>query len=425
MNLDTNEQGVVPVQQSAVDPRVALALRIEWTVLAGRYLAVLAAALLPVFGNVGFYPSLTVLGMCFVFLLHNVFVHWVLIGRHYALFFTGINFSLYLMEISLLVAMAGPSESALFVLYMLFIIAFNTYSRQQGSAITVTLLCCVSYGFLVYGEWAFDISGAGSSEIATKFLALIACGWLVGSLNDFLSSTEVALEARAGELASSEATLRMILNSADDPILTFDDNEIITDANDHACAFLRREREVLFGSRVRGHLFDDGNLSNQLASLRSRGEYQGEAIAIRADGEECNIELRIHSFEHRERRFYVSIWHDLTEMKNLQEATRLAKHQLEEVNRELYHVNQLKAAFFANVSRRIHSPLSALLGFIDMLLEEELGSLSIEQREALRSCRRSAQRILGLVDEVFQLDETGGTSGAAAKPTSLTEGPGV
>jgi PAS domain S-box-containing protein len=419
VNLASRDGASPSAAHAAIDPRVELALRIEWTVLAGRYLTVLAVALLTLGGSAAITPGPAALGLCLVFMLHNVFVHWVLIGRRYEIFLTGINFALYLMEISLLVAMAGASDSALFVLYMLFIIAFNTYSRQRGGALLVTLVCCLSYGLLVYGEWTFGYAGADPGRIVTKFLALITCGWLVGSLNDFLSATEIALESRAGALASSEATLRMILNSADDPILVFDENELVTDANDHACAFLRLPREKLLGSRIRTHLFDDGNLSNQLAAMRSRGEYQGEAVAVRADGEDCNVEFRVHSFEHQDRRFYVSIWHDLTEMKNLQEATRLANSQLEAVNRELYHVNQLKTAFLANVSRRIHSPLSALLGFNDMLLDEELGPLSMEQREALRSCRRSAERILGLVDEVFRLDESGAPAAPAqAAPTA-------
>ncbi len=387
----------------AADPRLTLVLRTEWTMLAVRYLAVLALAVLyaalPWPLDSGLVP---VLGLYLI--AHNLYAHWVLTTRRYGMFFSSVNFAAYLGEITLLVALGGPSASPLFVLYLLFIIAFNTYSRLFRGALLVTLLCCFSYGLVLYGEWAFIDVQAPAGFIAVKMLTIAMGGWLVGALNEFLKETEVALESRASALAASEATLRMILDSADEPILTHDANEFITDANDKACAFLGVSRAQLLGTRIRAHIFDDGNLGGLFDSLRERGEYHGEVMAVRADGEECNVRMHVHSFLQDDHVFYVSIWHDLTEMKNLQEATRRTNLQLEQVHQELYHVNQLKTAFFSGISRRLHSPLSAMLGFIDLLLAEEQGPLNARQRQSLTSCRHSAERILDLVDEVFDLE---------------------
>lgn len=409
----------------AADPRLELVLRIERTVLAGRYIAValvVGLLLLTDTARASHIGAPGVLIVCAYLLAHNGFVHYALLSRRSLLFFSSANFLLYLGEISLLVAIAGASESPLFALYLIFIIAFNTYSRATGGAFVATLLCCFCYGLIVYAEWNFTHVKVSPATAAAKFLALVMCGWLAGSLNDFLKHTEAALEQRASALASSEATLRMILDSADDPILMHDESELVAEVNERACAFLRLPRERIVGSRIREFLFDDGNLGTHMALLRSRGEYHGEAIVIRSDGEECNVEQHVHSFLQEDARYYVSIWHDITEMKRLEEASRLAHIQLDQVNLELYRVNQLKKAFYANISRRLHSPLSAILGFLDMLLGEELGPLSAEQRQAMQSCRRSAARIRALVDEVFTLDTP--PEAPAQEPAESRERPG-
>ena len=53
------------------------------------------------------------------------------------------------------------------------------------------------------------------------------------------------------------------------------------------------------------------------------------------------------------------------------------------------------------VSQKLRSPLTAILGYMDLLLDEELGELLPEQRKSLQTCRRSTLRIFKLLDESF------------------------
>lgn len=405
-----------PAGLDSADPRMTLVLSIERTVLAARYLAY---STLVLFMFLGFRPERMALyvGLGVYVLLHNLFVHWVLATRRYEAFISPFNFVLYLAEITLVVGLVGAADSPLFVLYLLFIIGFNTYSRLAQGGLLVTLLCCLCYGGLVLIEQYYLTAETPPPAVAAKFLAIVMGGWVMGSLSEFLKETEIAAEARAQELASSEATLRMILDSTDEPILTHNENELITDANDKACEFLGVGREQLVGQRIRAYLFDDGTLPNKLATLRARGEYHGEAVIVKPSGEERVIDMHIRAFIHGERRFFVSMWRDITEQKEMQETTRLAHIQLERVNEELQRVNALKSMFLANVSRRLRSPLSAVLGFIELLLHEELGPLTIEQRQALQSSRRAVLRIFALVDELLSIERSGDNGRGAAPVT--------
>lgn len=407
----------------SADPRMALVLRIERTTLAARYMVLLA---LGAFVLVGLEPprGQFLLFLAIYVMLHNGFVHWVLLTRRYGAFLSAANFLAHLAEITMMVAYAGAADSPLFLLYILFIIGFNTYSRLTRGALLVTLVCCTCYGIMVLVEQNYLVAETPAPLVAAKFLSIVMAGWLMGSLGEFLRETEIALESRAQALASSEATLRMILDSTEEPILTHNESEFITDANGRACEFLGMPREQIIGQRVRSFLFDDGTLPGKLATLRARGEYHGEALVVRPAGDECSVEMHIRAFIHDDRRFFVSVWRDITEQKEFEEAIRRANLRLAQVNEELKRVDALKSAFYANVSQRVRSPLSAVLGFTDMLLNEELGTLTIEQRQALQSSRRGIQRIFALIDEVLRLDSPKDTDPEHAESAGTASGAG-
>jgi len=97
---------------------------------------------------------------------------------------------------------------------------------------------------------------------------------------------------------------------------------------------------------------------------------------------------------------------------------------LEKANQELQRVVDLRAAFYINVANRLRSPLAAILGFTDMLLEEQLGELNEEQRKAIHSNKRSLMRIFEQLDEAFALEK--GLAKEAADAGSITvDSPGA
>ncbi|MCC6487504.1 MAG: PAS domain S-box protein [Candidatus Hydrogenedentes bacterium] len=338
-----------------------------------------------------------------VFLLHQIFVHAVLWLRRYDLFRTRLNFAVNFVEVFLIVFLTGPDTSAAYLLYFPFLIGFSAYERRFRRVMYVTLLCAASYTFAIaFEEYLYSVTEPYGILII-KVLYILFAGWLMAVMSDRLRSVEEALSGQAASLASSEAMLRTILNSAGDPILVYDDNEFIAEANARASEFLRVPREKLVGQRIRAFLFDDGTLSHKFANLRVRGEMQSEEVFVSADGEERVVEVVSRSFIRNHARYYVAIIRDVTDRKNLQEATRLANVQLERLNSELRQVGKLKTGFLTSISQNMRSPLSAVSGYLEMLLEEELGEINADQRKALQTCRRGLLRVFKLIDEALDL----------------------
>ncbi|HNR36869.1 MAG TPA: PAS domain S-box protein [Candidatus Hydrogenedentes bacterium] len=382
------------------DVRLALGLRLEKIGLVFRYVAyvVLAGIFLAGFA-VGSYTDLAVITV--VVLLHAAFVHTVLLTHRYEWFASPFNFAIHVAEISCVVFFTGAEESEFFTLYLLFLVGYTVYRRSFGGMLLASAVTCGAYLLVIAIEWALAGLALPPGVIFVKVASIPVCGWIVATTNTLLQHTEEALEARADALASSETMLRTIIDHAAEPILVYDENEFIAEANNRACEFFGIFRENLLGKPFRSLLFDDGTLSEQLAALYERNEYHGEQIFLNADGIERTVDLHVRSFIRNARKFFVAIARDITEQKELQEATQLANARLGHLNRELRQVNELKTGLLTSVSQRLRSPLTALLGYLDLLLDDELGATTPEQRRALLGGRRSVMRIFGLLDEAF------------------------
>ena len=382
------------------DSRLAIIIKLERLAMAGRYLAMMALLSLFMLGQ--FEENLRNVALVTVVVLaHNVFVHTVLWTRRYSLFQTPMNFLVHLLMSTLVIVFTGVENSDFFVLYLFMLIGYTAYSRRYGMILLVALICCVSYGAVLAAEWFLEGLDLPPGVVTLKLFSILICGWLVANISELLRIAEDAAHDRARELQSSEAALRMILDSTADPILVYDEDEKLTDVNHRACEFLKMTREEMIGRPFRTVLFDDGTLDSILAEVHAKGDHHGEQIFIDADGHEWTVDLHMRSFRHGNQGFFVVVAHDVTEQKNLQETARLANVNLARLNRELQQVNELKTGLIRMVSQKLRSPLTAILGYLDLLLDEELGELLPEQRKSLQTCRRSTLRIFKLLDESF------------------------
>ena len=75
--------------------------------------------------------------------------------------------------------------------------------------------------------------------------------------------------------------------------------------------------------------------------------------------------------------------------------------ELQEALDKLTELNRLKNDFISNVSHELRTPLAHMVGYIDLLSAEALGSLSEEQRSALKVLEKSYRRLNSLIDNLL------------------------
>ena len=78
-----------------------------------------------------------------------------------------------------------------------------------------------------------------------------------------------------------------------------------------------------------------------------------------------------------------------------------ARTQLAAQNEQLLEADRLRDEFVAMVSHDLRTPLTSIVGFIDLMLDDELDPLSAERRGYLEIAQRNAQRLHHLVDDLL------------------------
>jgi signal transduction histidine kinase len=93
-----------------------------------------------------------------------------------------------------------------------------------------------------------------------------------------------------------------------------------------------------------------------------------------------------------------ALWHfrDVTERAAVQRA-------LEERNRSLAELAELRNVFVASVSHELRTPLTSVVSFAHLLAEESADSMTAEQLQLLDGIDRNAKRLLRLIEDLLLL----------------------
>jgi signal transduction histidine kinase len=87
----------------------------------------------------------------------------------------------------------------------------------------------------------------------------------------------------------------------------------------------------------------------------------------------------------------------VTERGLEQQRLRQENIHLGEINRRLQEIDQLKSNLLSAMTHEFRTPLTIMHGWLDLLLGDQFGTLSGEQRESLRAVRKSAVRLGRLI----------------------------
>jgi PAS domain S-box-containing protein len=136
-------------------------------------------------------------------------------------------------------------------------------------------------------------------------------------------------------------------------------------------------------------------LNHWEGDLTTAPPWVAEIDLIHRDGHVVQAEI-ITSFvrDEEQRLIVLGVARDITARKQAEVALRIARQQAEAANRA-------KSAFLANVSHELRTPLHAVLGFAQLLANDN--NLTTTQREYLAIINRSGEHLLRLINEVLDL----------------------
>jgi signal transduction histidine kinase len=97
--------------------------------------------------------------------------------------------------------------------------------------------------------------------------------------------------------------------------------------------------------------------------------------------------------------------HMSQELRRLYEIQHQASQELQRLNERLQQASKAKSNFLANMSHELRTPMNAILGFVEMMLDEIYGEVPPELREPLTDVQTNGKHLLRLINDVLDLSK--------------------
>ena len=208
-------------------------------------------------------------------------------------------------------------------------------------------------------------------------------------------------ERKRSELAlrNSEEKYRQLFNNSTEAIflheLNYDSLKFgqFIDVNEVACSLLGYSRQELIGKAPMD--ISGEPLGSKLIMLKDEfhvgSHYTYETVFVTKKGDRIPVENNVHCFNLMGNKVLLSMVHDTTERKKVENELKVARDEAEQASRA-------KSEILANMSHEIRTPLNGMIGMIDLTL---MTSLNNEQTENLCAAKSCADALLTLINDVL------------------------
>ncbi len=231
---------------------------------------------------------------------------------------------------------------------------------------------------------------------------LVADGKVTGAV---LCFTDVA--ARREEHAYRDQLAKLV-ESSHDAILSKDLNGKITSWNQGATEIYGYELEEAIGQRI-SIILPDGQTSEEAeiaeAILRGNELKQFMVTRQRKDGRIREISITASPIFDSDERVIgsCSIERDVTQQRQNQDDIIRAMNAAEHAKTLANAANRSRAEFLANISHELRTPMNAILGMLQLSLDEEQLNPTIS--DYLKTAKTSANSLLALVNEILDFSK--------------------
>ncbi len=203
-------------------------------------------------------------------------------------------------------------------------------------------------------------------------------------------------------LRDSEASIRAIVTTAVDGIITISEHGTVESFNPAAEKIFGYKGEEVIGNNVNMLMPEPyhGDHNKYLANYLKTGIRKvigigREVSGKRKDGVVFPIDLAVSEVRFDGRRTFTGIVRDITDRKAAEEDLRMAKEAAETAMKA-------KSEFLANMSHEIRTPMNAIIGMTELALDTEL---SPEQREYLMVVQSSSESLLHLINDILDFSK--------------------
>ena len=202
------------------------------------------------------------------------------------------------------------------------------------------------------------------------------------------------------KIKTSEEKYRKLFEGAMDAIFWADvETGILIDCNEAAARLMKKPKSEIIGQHQRTLHPETGTnegFSDEFNKSLEGGENTTlETQIITKDGQIRDVAIKTNMIENDGRKILQGIFTDITENKHAHELLRLAKEKAEAAN-------EAKSQFLTNMSHELRTPMNSIIGFSDLLFDEELTD---EQLDYLNMIKDNSVLLLHLLSDILDFSK--------------------
>jgi PAS domain S-box-containing protein len=131
--------------------------------------------------------------------------------------------------------------------------------------------------------------------------------------------------------------------------------------------------------------------------------YKTETMIHTKGGIDRDVLISTTIVLHKNRKMFLSAYRDITERKKTEEALKNYQRKIELQNIKLKKLDKIKSDFLNVTSHELRTPMSAIKGYIQMILKQTLGDVTEEQEKALDVVLRNTNRLDNLIQDILDI----------------------
>jgi len=211
-----------------------------------------------------------------------------------------------------------------------------------------------------------------------------------GRMTNVAFFSDVTERKKAEEAGAKEtAKLSAMISGMEEGVAFANKDDVVVEINPYLCEFLGVDRADVIGKRIKD-LHPEPALSRLTKNIESfRRSPSSKAHVIQRPLRNAEVMIRLQPI-YRDGQYDGAIL-------NVVNVTELV-----EARRQATDANRLKSEFLANMSHEIRTPMNGILGFADLLLQEELTAV---QAKYVKLIRQSGDSLLNLINDILDLSK--------------------
>jgi PAS domain S-box-containing protein len=209
---------------------------------------------------------------------------------------------------------------------------------------------------------------------------------------------DVDADANGTVTPVTDRRMAALLESVSDAFLALDADWCVTYANREAARLSDTTPEALLG---RSH-WDvwPWTVGSEVERQYRLAVGENQAVHFEHYYADSNVWHSIHAYP-AEGGGLAIFYRDVTEAKRLERERELLLREAEMARAEAERANGAKSQFLTMMSHELRTPLNAIAGYVQLLDMELYGTVTSEQRDALRRIERAQAHLLGLINDVL------------------------